>query len=55
MEWDDGSTFLSHKGDPVSPSQFVAYLAARVMDEIWNNGTGVTIQGERINNLRFCR
>ena len=29
-------------------------LNERVMDGIQNNGTGVTIQGERINNLRFA-
>ena len=41
------------QGDGASPSQFIANLE-RVMDGIRNNGTGVTIQGERINNSRFA-
>ena len=40
------------QGDPVSPSQFMAYLE-RVVDGIQNKGTGVTIQEKRIN-LRFA-
>ena len=29
-------------------------LNERLMDGIQNSGTGVTIQGEQINNLRFA-
>ena len=57
MNWENGSTFLlaisTEQGDPASPSQLMAYLE-RVMDGIQNNGVGVTIQGERINNIRFA-
>ena len=35
--------------DPASTSQFIAYLE-RAIDGIQNNGTAVTIQGERIND-----
>ena len=41
------------QGDPVSPTEFIGYLE-RVMDEIQDNGTGISVQGERINNLRFA-
>jgi len=41
------------QGDPVSPNTFITYLE-RVMDDIQNNGTGISIQGEMINNLRFA-
>jgi hypothetical protein len=41
------------QGDPVSPIEFIGYLE-RVMDEIQDNGTGISVQGETINNLRFA-
>ena len=48
--WFDIST---KQDDPASPSQFTAYLE-RMMDGIRNNGTGVTIEGERISKLTFA-
>ena len=56
MNWENAWFNISigtKQGDPATPSQFMAYLE-RVMDGIQNNGTGVTIQGERVNNLRFA-
>src|SRR6218665_1740777 len=41
------------QGDPISPNTFITYLE-RVMENIQDNGTGVSVQGERINNLRFA-
>ena len=40
------------EGDPISPNIFVTYLEG-VMDVIQDNGTGISVQGEMINNLRF--
>ena len=41
------------QGDPISPNIFITYLE-RVMDVIQDNGTGISVQGEMINNLRFA-
>jgi hypothetical protein len=41
------------QGEPPSPAQFIAYLE-RMMEVIQDNGTGISIQGEMINNLRFA-
>ena len=43
----------TRQGDPLSPCLFITYLE-RVMDGVQDNGTGITVQGERINNLRFA-
>ena len=40
------------RGDPASPSQFIAYLG-RMMDGIRNNGTAVNFKGNE-SNLRFA-
>ena len=51
-EW-FATTIGTRQGDPISPNTFITYLE-RVMDNIQDNGTGISIQGERINNLRFA-
>jgi len=43
----------TRQGDPLSPCLFIAYLE-RVMDVIQDNETGISIQEEKINNLRFA-
>ena len=40
------------QGDPLSPNTFIIYLE-RVMDCIQDSGTGISVQGEIINNLRL--
>src|SRR6218665_2219189 len=47
------TTIGTRQGDPISPNTFITYLE-RVMENIQENGTGVSVQGERINNLRFA-
>lgn len=51
-EW-FATTIGTRQGDPLSPSTFIIYLE-RMMDGIQDNGTGISVQGERINNLRFA-
>src|SRR5437870_12447075 len=46
------TTIGTRQGDPISPNIFITYLE-RVMDVIQDNGTGISVQGEVINNLRF--
>ncbi len=41
------------QGDPVSPIIFITYLE-RVMDRNQNKETGFSVQGHKINNLRFA-
>ena len=43
----------TRQGDPISPTTFITYLE-RIMDAVRDNGTGVTVQGYRINNLKFA-
>lgn len=47
------TTVGTRQGDPISPTTFIAYLE-RVMDSIRNNGTGVSVHGQKINNLKFA-
>ena len=47
------TTIGTRQGDPISPNIFITYLE-RVMDVIQDNGTGISVQGEMINNLRFA-
>ena len=47
------TTVGTRPGDPLSPSLVSIYLE-RIMDDIQNNGTGISIQGVRVNNLRFA-
>ena len=55
--WDVGGWFLTtigtRQGDPISPNTFISYLE-RVMENTQENSTGVSVQGEQINNLRFA-
>jgi len=51
-EW-FSTTIGTRQGDPISPNTFITYLE-RVMGTIQDNGTGISVQGERINNLRFA-
>jgi len=39
--------------DPLSPITFIKYLE-RVMDGLQDNGTGISIHGYQLNNLRFA-
>ena len=41
------------QSDPLSLCLFITYQE-RVMDGVQDNGTGITVQRERINNLRFA-
>jgi Reverse transcriptase (RNA-dependent DNA polymerase) len=43
----------SRQGDPISPTTFITYLE-RVMGEIKENTTGISIHGHRLNNLQFA-
>ena len=43
----------TRQGDPISPTTFITYLE-RIMDAVRDNGTGVSVQGHRINNLKFA-
>src|SRR5437870_2866686 len=47
------TTIGTKQGDPISPNIFITYLE-RVMDVIQDNGTGISVQSEMINNLRFA-
>src|SRR6218665_2312086 len=47
------TTIGTRQGDPISPNTFITYLE-RVTENIQDNGTEVSVQGERINNLRFA-
>src|SRR3989454_11455300 len=47
------TTIGTRQGDPISPNIFITYLE-RVMDVIQDNGTGISVQGEMINNLLFA-
>ena len=47
------ATIGTRQGDPISPDNFITYLE-RVMQSIQDNGTGVKVQGQRFNNLRFA-
>ncbi len=39
--------------DPISPTIFISYLE-RVMDSVRDNGTGISVHGYKINNLKFA-
>src|SRR6218665_389013 len=43
----------TRQGDPILPNTFITYLE-RIMDKIQDNGTGISVQGTKINNLRFA-
>ena len=43
----------TRQGDRLSRNIFIIYLE-RMMDGIHGNGSGISIQGERLNNLRFA-
>jgi hypothetical protein len=47
------TTVGTRQGDPISPTTFISYLE-RVMDSVRNNGTGVSVHGHKINNLKFA-
>ena len=47
------TTVGTRQGDPISPTTFIAYLE-RIMDPIRDNGTGVSVQGHLVNNLKFA-
>jgi len=51
--WETGSEPVStRQGDPISPTTFILYLE-RMMDTIKENGTGISVPGHKINNLKF--
>ena len=43
----------TRQGDPLSPQLFITILE-RAMDGVTSSKTGISIQGMRINNLRFA-
>ena len=47
------TTVGTRQGDPISPTTFISYLE-RVMDSVRDNGTGVSVHGHKINNLKFA-
>jgi hypothetical protein len=47
------TTVGTRQGDPISPTTFISYLE-RVMDTVRDNGTGVSVHGHKINNLKFA-
>jgi hypothetical protein len=47
------TTVGTRQGDPISPTTFISYLE-RVMDSIRDNGTGISVHGHKINNLKFA-
>ena len=47
------TTVGTRQGDPISPTTFISYLE-RVMDSVRDNGTGVSVHGYKINNLKFA-
>lgn len=47
------STIGTRQGDPLSPSTFILYLE-RIMDGIQDSGSGISVQGLQLNNLRFA-
>ena len=47
------TTVGTRQGDPISPTTFISYLE-RVMDSVRDNGTGVSVHGHTINNLKFA-
>jgi hypothetical protein len=51
-EW-FSTTIGTRQGDPISPNTFITYLE-RVMENVQDNGTGISVQGELINNLKFA-
>lgn len=51
-EWFD-TGIGTRQGDPISPVSFITYLE-RTMDENHARGTGISVQGERISNLKFA-
>jgi len=38
---------------PLSPTSFITYLDG-VVDGLWDNGTGISVHGIQLNNLRFA-
>jgi len=47
------TTVGTRQGDPISPTTFISYLE-RVMDTIKENGTGITVHGNKITNPKFA-
>jgi len=47
------TTVGTRQGDPISPTIFISYLE-RVMDIIKENGTGISVLGHKISNLKFA-
>jgi hypothetical protein len=47
------TTVGTRQGDPISPTTFISYLE-RVMDSVRDNGTGISVHGRKINNLKFA-
>jgi len=47
------SSIKTRQCDSLSPITFITYQE-RVMDGLWDNGTGITIHGYQLNNLRFA-
>ena len=47
------TTVGTRQGHLISPTTCITYLE-RVMDSVRNNGTGVSVQGHKINNLKFA-
>lgn len=56
MDWENGSRQTqrgTRQGDPISPNAFILMLE-RILDKIRDKEErGVTISGERINNITF--
>ncbi len=47
------TTVGTRQGDPISPTIFISYFE-RIMDLVRDNGTGISVHGYKINNLKFA-
>ncbi len=46
------TTVGTRQGEPISANILISYLE-RVMDSVRDNGTGISVHGYKINNLKF--
>jgi len=47
------TTVGTRQGDPILPATFISYLE-RMIYRIKENGTGISVHGHKINNLKFA-